>query len=76
MKKNLSMLCLFAALTLLTACGATYYTVTTNEGKSYTAVEEPKLNTQGKTYSFKDNNGHVVILNQSDVKEIKSLSQK
>ncbi|MBU2470633.1 MAG: YgdI/YgdR family lipoprotein [Proteobacteria bacterium] len=76
MKKAASIVWLFAALTLLAACGATYYTVTTNTGKTYTSVSEPKLDTKAKTYSFKDSDGHLVIVNQNEVAEIKSLSQK
>ncbi len=75
MKKMILVLCTLAALTMLVACGATYYTVTTNTGKSYTAAEQPKLNSTAKTYTFKDPDGHVVILNQSEVTEIKSMSK-
>jgi hypothetical protein len=75
-KKALAILGLFAALTMLVACGTTYYTVTTNVGKSYTAVNEPKLDTKAKTYHFKDTNGNEVILNQDEVTEIKSLTKQ
>ena len=76
MRKTIASIGLLAVLTLMCACGSTYYSVTTNSGHSYVATEKPKLDEGAKTYTFIDNDGHKVILNQSEIAEIKSLNKK
>lgn len=54
------------------ACAASHYKVSTLSGKSYISVNEPEYDDDSKTYSFENLEGHKVILNQTQIKEIKS----
>ena len=57
---------LMLAATLL-ACGAKTYTVTTNSGKTYTAVGYPEYDMVNETITFTDQSGESITLNNSDV---------
>lgn len=76
MKKRLAFMIMLAALVLALGCASTMYTVTTNTGKTYTAVDKPEFKKDSKTYSFVDADGNTVTLNQSEITEIKSHTKK
>lgn len=59
-------------LTLVLGCGHTLYTITTTGGKQYIATEKPKFDGDSKTYTFKDADGNLITVNQSDISEIKT----
>lgn len=54
----------------LTACGSKTYLVTTKTGKTYTAKGALEYKVQSETYTFTDEEGQEVILNQEDVEVI------
>ena len=75
MRKTLGLLCLLAALLIASACASSNYRVTTLGGDKYVTEEEPKYDEDSKTYTFRNLEGKKVILNQSEIKEIKSMRQ-
>ena len=54
------------------ACAASHYKISTLSGKSYVSVGEPEYDDDSKIYTFENLEGHKVILNQTQIKEIKS----
>jgi hypothetical protein len=75
MRKMLGLLCLLAGLLLAAACASTHYGITTLAGDKYVSEKEPKYDDDAKTYTFRDLEGKKVILNQSEIKEIRSLKE-
>lgn len=72
MKVKLTLVALCLSLALLAGCGAPMHTITTSSGKQYVATDKLKYDEDSKTYTFTDIDGNTVILNQSDVLEIKA----
>lgn len=54
----------------LGGCGSKNYQVTTKSGQSYTATGPLEYNVQSETYTFKNEEGKEVILNQEDIEVI------
>jgi uncharacterized protein YlzI (FlbEa/FlbD family) len=75
MRKSLGLLCLLATLFMAFACASTNYRITTLSGEKYVSQEQPKYDDDSKTYTFKNLEGEKVILNQSEIKEIKSVQE-
>lgn len=75
MRKMLGLLCLLAALLIASACASNNYRVTTLGGDKYISEEQPKYDEDSKTYTFRNLEGKKVILNQSEIKEIKSVRE-
>jgi uncharacterized protein YlzI (FlbEa/FlbD family) len=76
MQKTLGLLCILAALLVASACAATNYNITTLNGEKYISQEQPEYDEDSKTYTFRNMEGKKVILNQSEIKEIKSVQDE
>ena len=73
MLKKIALFALLAfTLVVFAACATSHYKITTLSGKSYVSVGEPDYDDDSKTYTFNNLEGRKVILNQTQVKEIKS----
>lgn len=73
MRKTLGLFCILAALFIASACASTNYRITTLSGEKYVSQEQPRYDDDSKTYTFRNLEGKKVILNQSQIKEIKSV---
>ena len=75
MRKALGLFCMLMVLLMASACASTHYGITTLSGDKYVSGDQPHYDEDSKTYTFHDLEGKKVILNQSEIKEIKSLRE-
>jgi len=67
MKRIVAAMLALAMLLPLTACGSKSYEVTTKTGRTFNTQGSPKYDMKSETYTFTDEEGKEVIVNQSDV---------
>lgn len=60
----------------LYGCGTKSYQVVTKSGQTYTTQGKVDYDVQSKTYSFKNQEGREVILNQADIEVIQESSEE
>jgi len=68
--RQLFFLFIFTSTLLLAGCGSKQYEVTTKGGDIYTAKGALKYDVQSETYSFENEQGLEVRLNQEDIEVI------
>lgn len=71
MKRFFQLLAVTILTLSLTACLSTKYEITTLDGQTYIACENPQYNVATETYIFKDENGEEVILQKEEIQYIK-----
>lgn len=76
MKKLCCLGLILLSLLAFSACGSHQWSVTTNDGKEYTATSKPELDEDAKTYTFDDPQGNQVVLPQATVQEMKETPSK
>ena len=71
MKSLMRLLAASALCLALTACMTTTYMITTTDGQTYIAHQNPTYDVASDTYAFTDENGKEVTLEKQEIKLIK-----
>lgn len=68
--KQLSFILVLLCTFILAGCGSKKYIVTTKQGDTYIAKGDPDYDVHSETYSFKNEQGIKIRLNQSEIEGI------